>query len=136
MNVAFFLKPKAQTAYLYDDYTVRQALEKMKHHGYSAIPVINQEGKYIGVVSEGDFLWYLVDGEAGEIVKTDIKNVEDVLISEALDIQRPEPASITATADDLLEYAMKQNFVSVVDDSNSFIGIVTRQDIIKYLSQK
>lgn len=136
MNVAFFLKPKAQVAYLYDDYTIRQSLEKMRHHGYRVIPVINKEGKYIGVVSEGDFLWYLIDSEQGDIVKTNIKEVEDVKLSEAINIKKPEAASITATADDLLEYAMRQNFVSVVDDTNSFIGIVTRQDIIKYLSQK
>ena len=28
-NILFFLTPKAMCAYLYDDYTMRQALEKM-----------------------------------------------------------------------------------------------------------
>ena len=62
MNIAYFLLPKIHTAYLYDDCTFRQVLEKMLHHGYTAIPVINREGKYVGTVSEGDFLWqqYLI----------------------------------------------------------------------------
>ena len=29
----------------------------MRHHGYTAIPVISSDGTYVGTVSEGDFLW-------------------------------------------------------------------------------
>ena len=61
MNIAFFLRPKISVAYLYSDWTVRHSLEKMKHYGYAAIPVINRDGRYMGTVSEGDFLWYLTD---------------------------------------------------------------------------
>ena len=59
MNIAFFLKPKVSVSFLYSDYTIRQALEKMRHCGYSAIPVINRDGRYVGVVSDGDFLRWL-----------------------------------------------------------------------------
>ena len=45
MNIAFLLQPKSDTAFLYDDFTLRQGLEKMRHHGYTAIPVIDREGK-------------------------------------------------------------------------------------------
>ena len=63
MNIAYFLLPRKRVAYLYDDYTFRQGLEKMRHHGYTAIPVISRDGKYVGTVSEGDFLWRLVADE-------------------------------------------------------------------------
>ena len=63
MNIAYFLLPKNRVAYLYDDYTFRQGLEKMRHHGYTAIPVISRDGKYVGTVSEGDFLWRLLSDE-------------------------------------------------------------------------
>ena len=63
MNIAYFLLPKGRVAYLYDDYTFRQGLEKMRHHGYTAIPVISRNGQYIGTVSEGDFLWRLLSEE-------------------------------------------------------------------------
>ena len=59
MNIAYFLLPKSNVAYLYDDYTFRQGLEKMRYHGYTAIPVITRNGTYVGTVSEGDFLWQL-----------------------------------------------------------------------------
>ncbi|MBQ2921320.1 MAG: CBS domain-containing protein, partial [Oscillospiraceae bacterium] len=34
--------------------------------------------------------------------------------------------------EDLIERASKQNFIPVIDDRNTFIGIVTRRAIIKY----
>ena len=61
MNIAFFLKPKHEVAFLYEHQTLRQGLEKLRRHGYSAIPVLTRESKYAGTVSEGDFLRYLLD---------------------------------------------------------------------------
>jgi CBS domain-containing protein len=34
--------------------------------------------------------------------------------------------------EDLLDRAINQNFVPVIDDQDHFIGIVTRKEIIKY----
>ena len=62
MNIAFFITPKNQVTYLYDDFTVRQCLEKMRFHGYAAIPVIDRQGHYVGTISEGDLLWRLIGG--------------------------------------------------------------------------
>ena len=42
MNILFFLKPKSEVSYLYDDYSLRQSLEKMERHGYTAIPIIGR----------------------------------------------------------------------------------------------
>ena len=55
MNVLMLLKPKSEVEYLIDTYTLRQGLEKMRAHGYTAIPVISKDGEYMGCVSEGDF---------------------------------------------------------------------------------
>ena len=57
MNIASFLLPKAEVAYLRDDMTLRQGLEKLRRSGFSAIPVIDIEDRYVGVVGVGDFLW-------------------------------------------------------------------------------
>ena len=38
--------------------------------------------------------------------------------------------------DALLESAMNQNFIPVIDDLDKFIGIVTRRDIIGYLARE
>lgn len=134
MNIAYFLHPKGQVAYLYDDYTFRQGLEKMKHHGYTAIPVISRSGQYIGTVSEGDFLWQLVQ-EENEASLT-MRELEQLHVRDILQTGAYPPVRITVTMDELLDSATKQNFIPVVDDSGSFIGIVTRKDIIRYFASE
>lgn len=134
MNIAFFLKPKISVAYLYSDFTVRQALEKMRHYGYTAIPVINREGKYVGTVSEGDFLWFFLERFRND-ENVDRKYIEEVQLRKIIRDNVYNPVKITADMNELLNIAMGQNFVPVVDDLGSFIGIVTRRDIMKYLTQ-
>lgn len=137
MNIAYFLLPKGRVAYLYDDYTFRQGLEKMRHHGYTAIPVISRNGQYVGTVSEGDFLWRLVgkDAEDAEDSRT-MKELEQIHVRDILQTQTYPPVRITVTMDELLDSAMNQNFIPVTDDVGSFIGIVTRKDIIRYFSSE
>lgn len=135
MNIAFFLKPKVSVAFLYSDYTLRQALEKMRHYGYTAIPVISRDGRYAGTVSEGDFLWYFTARiKADEEINK--KLIEDVPLVKILKLEAYKPVKVTADIDELLTVAMNQNFVPVTDDLGSFIGIVTRRDIIKHLTDK
>ena len=137
MNIAYFLIPKHNVAYLYDDCTFRQGLEKMRHHGYTAIPVITREGRYVGTVSEGDFLWRMLapsQEEDGEQQGFRMKDMERLHIRDILKADRP-PVHITVTMEELLSSAMNQNFVPVVDDLDNFIGIVTRKDIIRYFAE-
>ncbi len=135
MNIAFFLKPKISTAYLYGDYTLRQGLEKMRRYGYSAIPVISRDGKYIGTVSEGDFLWYITDCFNNN-VETNQRTLEETLLTKLIRTNSYVPMKVTADIAELFNLAMNQNFVPVTDDLGSFIGIVTRRDIIKHLTEK
>ena len=135
MNIAYFLLPKKRVAYLYDDYTFRQGLEKMRHHGYTAIPVISRDGKYVGTVSEGDFLWRMLDPDhASEEPSFTMKDMERLRVRDILKGNHP-PVPITVSVEDLLQSAMTQNFVPVVDDKDAFIGIVKRSSIVQYCKQ-
>lgn len=40
--------------------TIRQGLERFMVHGYTAVPVLNDQEQYIGSVTEGDFLRHLL----------------------------------------------------------------------------
>ena len=131
MNVLFFLKPKGDLAYVYDDCSLRQGLEKLERSGFTAIPMINREGKYIGTITEGDFLWSLKNK-----FLLDLKMAEDVPIQSVRRRMRFEPISIDSNMEDLVTKAMNQNFVPVLDDQKCFIGIITRKDIIKYFYQR
>lgn len=126
-NILFFLTPKALCAFLYDDYTVRQALEKMESAGYAALPILNRQGEYCGTLTEGDVLWAMKN-----MCKMNLRQAEKHRI---MDISRRRdniPVTVTTSMHDLVERARNQNFVPVVDDKNAFIGIVTRSSIIKY----
>ena len=136
MNVAFFLRPKFQTTYIYEDDSLRAGLEKMKYYGYTSIPVINDKNEYVGTVSEGDFLWYLIDTNQDNLRKVPIKSVEDTKIKDIVNVTKNPSVGITASVNELLTRAMQQNFVPVVDDYNVYIGIVTRKTIIEYLVNK
>lgn len=126
MNVLMLLKPKKDVAYIYETSTLRQALEKMRYHGYAAIPVLSEDGRYVGTVSEGDFLWYLVDSQCISSKEQEKRSVGDIIRKDFC------PAvKIDVTMEQLLEKAVQQNFISVTDDTGSFIGIVTRRDIIR-----
>ena len=133
MNAAYFLLPKGRAAYLYDDFTFRQGLEKMRRRGYTAIPVISRSGQYMGTVSEGDFLWRLVDGD-GFRMEVPARNLEKLRVRDLLRQDRYPAVPITVSMEDLLSAAMNQNFIPVVDDMGSFVGIVTRRDIIRHFA--
>jgi CBS domain-containing protein len=130
MNIASFLIPKSDVAWLYEDFTLRQALEKIRHHGYSAIPVLTSENKYVCTISEGDFLWYLIENECNELHKVSMKSIENMPIKDVIREDKNPPVRITATIEELLTKSINQNFIPVIDDRDYFIGIITRKDII------
>lgn len=136
LNIAYFLIPKSKVAFLYDDFTFRQGLEKMRHHGYTAIPVISRTGQYVGTVSEGDFLWHLLQNVQDDTQVLTIKEVETLQVRDILGADKYPCVHITVSMDNLLTSAMNQNFIPVIDDLGNFIGIVTRKDIIRYFSEK
>ena len=118
-------------AFLYDDYTMRQALEKMEAAGYTALPILNKRGEYRGTLTEGDLLWAIKN-----MCYMDMRQAEAHRIMEIARRRDHLPVRVTTSMQDLVERATNQNFVPVVDDKDTFIGIVTRGNIIKYCRQR
>ena len=125
-NILFFLTPKAMCAYLYDDYTLRQALEKMETAGFATLPILNRRGEYRGTLTEGDLLWALKN-----MCYMDMRQAEAHRIMQISRRKDNIPVRVTTSMHDLIERASTQNFVPVVDDKDAFIGIVPRSSIIK-----
>ena len=126
-NVLFFLTPKAMCQFLYDDYTIRQALEKMESSGYSALPILNRQGEYRGTLSDGDVLWAMKN-----LCDMDLQVARSKRITEITRRKDNVPIRVTHSMRDLVARAVEQNFVPVVDDKDTFIGLVTRKAIITY----
>ena len=126
-NILFFLTPKAMCAYLDDDFTIRQALEKMEGSGYAALPILNRRGEYRGTLTEGDLLWALKN-----MCYMDMRQAEARRIMEIARRRDNVPVRITASMHDLIDRASNQNFVPVVDDYGAIICLITRKAIIQY----
>lgn len=127
MNIAFFLTPKHEVVFETVESTMRQVLERMEHHGYTAIPLIDKSGKYVGTLTEGDLLW--------KLKSTPGLNFDNISQVSVRDIQRRvkhNSVYINENIESLISLAARQNFVPVVDDNGTFIGIIKRSDIINY----
>ena len=127
MNILFFLTPKALCSYIDDGCTLRQAMERMENSGYTALPVLDKDGGYCGVLTEGDLLWAVK-----RLCVMDLRQTEDHSISEITARREVHPVRVDTRIEDLVLVAADQNFVPVIDDKNAFIGIVTRSSILKY----
>ncbi|MDO4271054.1 MAG: CBS domain-containing protein [Eubacteriales bacterium] len=128
MNISFFLKPKVEVSYLFDDCPVRQALDDMMESGFTAIPVVDHKGHYVGTIGEGDFLRLLLRSKPEKIEAMTVGQVERRV--------RHRTVSIDANMEDMVDLVTEQNFVPVADGRGMFIGIITRHDVIKYLRDR
>ncbi len=127
LNLLFFLTPKATCTYLYDDYTLRQALERMENSGYTALPILTRGGAYCGTLTEGDLLWAVKN-----LCCMDLRDTENHSIMSIAHRRDNLPVSVSTDMQTLLLKATDQNFVPVVDDKGDFIGIVTRRAIMRF----
>ena len=127
VNILFFLTPKSEVAYIFEDETLRQTLEKMEHRKFSCIPLLSLDGKYTGTISEGDLLWGMKN-----LRIPDIKAAENISVMAIPRRATYKAVHADSDMEDLLDRAINQNYVPVVDDHGYFIGIITRKAIIKY----
>lgn len=135
MNIASFILPKVEVTYLRDNMTIRQGLEKLRRSGYTAVPVVDAEDRYVGAVSEGDFLWNILNHNES-MDEITMKKLEHTTIRDIIQGGKVRAVCIDTNMEQLLGQAQIQNFVPVIDDRNIFIGIITRGDIIKYFVKK
>ena len=131
MNIFPFMTLKAETKYLLDTFTLRQALEKMEFYRYSVIPLLDENGRYIGTLSEGDLLRYIKKD-----LDFDLTKGEDVKIAEITRYRSYKPLSLESTLEDLIELAMEQNFIPILDDRGVFMGIIRRRTILEYCKKE
>lgn len=131
MNILFFLTPKSELAYVRTDSTLQETLDILEEYRHSVLPIIDEKGVYSGIISEGDLLYNLK-----KTFEFDLSNAKNIPIS-TLDVRRIyEPINIHATAEEVFQMSTYQNFVPVVDDDNTFIGIIKRRDVIQYFYNK
>ena len=128
MNIFPYLTPKNNTYYIVDNLSVRQAIEKFDFYKFSVVPVIDENGKYINSISEGDLLCFIKNNNP-----ISLKDLEKIPLFEVPRYRTYECLSISSTFDEILNLSLNQNFIPIIDDRGMFIGIIKRKDIIKHL---
>ncbi len=130
MNIAMLLNPKCELSFLYSNDSVRQGLEQFRIHKYTAVPVLNDDGSYYGIIRDKEFLTYILESD-----NYSIKDFENIRIKEIISAGSNPPVNINASAEELISRITDYNFVPVVDSRNYFVGIITRKNVINYLTK-
>ena len=128
MNIIRFMIPKSAVEYIDTDSTVRQALEKMRYHRYVAIPVLDENGVYVGTLRNDDLFKYFLDSET-----FDARAAERDSVMSILDLDYSKAIYHSASVNELIERVKEHNFVPVVDDRGCFIGLILRRDVLNFL---
>lgn len=131
MNIFFLLTPKTACAYLRAEDSLRQALERMESSSYAALPILGKDGSYRGTLTEGDVLRAIKSRNL-----TDLRDMEKVGIMDIAHRRDNAPVSVDARVENLLSSAIEQNFIPVVDDRDTFIGIITRKAVLQYCMER
>ena len=130
MNIAFFLKPKIEVVYINEKDTLEKTLHILEKYKYGAIPIIDNKGKYVGTLTEGDVLWYMKKlFTDNDTLKEKIKYIKINQVPRRI---KNSPVRINSNIESLISMAVSQNFVPVVDDEDVFIGIITRSSIMDF----
>ena len=130
MNIAKLMIPKVCTVSLHERSTIRQGLEVLSRCHYTALPVLDDEERYVGCVTEGDFLRHIL-----RTGTTDKKAQEAYRIRDILRRDFCPALPIEAEFSLVVEAALRQNFVPVVDGRNALCGIVTRRNLIAAIAE-
>ena len=127
MNIFSILVPKHMLTYFNADDTLDKAVSLLLGSTYSAVPVIDKEGRYVGVVSEGDFLRAVMEHGRDELANYTVSDI----------VKRDPGAAVLNTVEheEIMERILDRNFLYIVDDRQCFIGIITRKSVILYLKK-
>lgn len=127
MNIITLLTPKEETFYLDSKSTIRQALEKFDYYKFTVVPLIDKKGRYITTLSEGDVLRYIKNNCNFDLDVAETQTVDTI------EKYRPFKAlDISSSIQEVIQLAIDQNFIPMVDDRGMYIGIIKRKGIIKY----
>jgi len=125
MNIFSILVPKQMLTYLNANDPVDKAVEFVLASGFTAVPVIDDEGKFVAIASEGDFL--------KKVMNCGRDNLKDYIVRDIIKQDTDGAVLNTASEEEIYEKILDRNFLAVVDDRGCFVGIITRKTVIMKL---
>ena len=137
-------------AVVHPDTTLLDALKVMASHRISGLPVVDEQGTLVGMMSEGDVLgwhegfsarearWFDLLAEGFELAPDFLREVQEqhrkikaVMSSNPITVTETTPAREIAS----LMYAHSIKRVPVMRDGK-LVGIISRADLVRALIQK
>jgi cystathionine beta-synthase len=102
-------------------------VEKMNQYDISQLPVVDEQEKLIGMVSEADVLDHLLRANH---IHDPLETIEAIINPNVLSA-RPD-----ATVESVLPAFERGKVIIIVDEASRPVGMLTKIDLIDYLTQK
>jgi len=136
------------------DKNVKEALNLLADSNISGVPVTDEDGKLIGIISGADImrysqqkkmipfsntsLWVTQFGNADEdlqMIRSSYENLYRTLIEQIM-TKKVYSASKDTPISELAKLMNRNNInrIPIVDSDKKVIGIVTRNDLVKYMA--
>ena len=111
------------SATVYSDSSLRDAAERILTTGLDALPVINESGRFIGLVVQSALIRKLLSSGSSQDVVTPI-------VSHHVDSARPTTSWTNILP---LFRSASITMIPVVDEDDCPVGLIHRRDIIRHL---
>ncbi len=132
MNILYCLTPKSEVDFIYDDASLNKAIQIFEKNNFFILPLINKKGRFIGTISTADIL-----GCIKENFDLSIKASAEFPVRSVKRIKEYKAVNGgTTSMEEIVDVALDQNFIPVVDDDYNFIGIITRKTIMNWMYSK
>lgn len=108
---------------------LEHALLILVKSGYSAVPVLDYDYKFRGIIGKNDILNEVLGMERFEMERLSEIKVEEVVKEDIPCIKKQDPFLVC------LKHVIDHPFICVVDENGYFDGILTRRAILKELNK-
>ena len=119
-----FLTPAENLAVLIDTHNADHAILLLSQMTYSRVPVVTDQKKFVGTISLTDILSYQMQHEIPD---------EEFMTTDIVHMVKKDDLTVGPdfTLTEVLHKLVDESFLPVVDQDNTFQGIITRKSILK-----
>jgi len=133
MKVKDVMNPKPRT--IHPDTSIRGTMQRIRQQLEDCLPVVDADGKLVGVVTESDILYALrVPSRESAVVSTMVRQAMKQVASNAGELMTKNPISvmpnmsIQETLNIMVEH--KHRHLPVVEKNNTLVGLISLREII------
>ncbi|OIJ15982.1 hypothetical protein BKP35_03070 [Anaerobacillus arseniciselenatis] len=129
-NLKDLIIPIEEVAHVHKNNSLEHALLVLVKSGYTAIPVLDTDSKLHGVISKASILDSILGLERIELDRLHQFKVSDVMEAKIATMNMNE------NFPKALAVSINNPFICMIDENDSFNGILTRRSLLVYLNQE